>query len=102
MDQQTRQETYHQRFVREFAERKLGPSVEPFKAAVRKALTLASDSEHGQAISFVLQELRYDRWKRLGTLSEFEYLLEGTGFKLTKISHKTGNGGYRTYVSEVK
>jgi hypothetical protein len=47
----------------------------------------------GQAISYLIAEMRdYDkRWRGLGSLGDFEYLLECNGFRVVKGRNSRGN-----------
>jgi hypothetical protein len=42
----------------------------------------AGASIQGNAVSFVQDSLRYDGWKNLGYLSDFEEVLKRAGFKI--------------------
>jgi hypothetical protein len=61
---------------------------------LRGTYTLANGTTvQGQAVSFVLSEMRDygKRWRGLGSLGDFEYLLEQHGFRIVKGQNSRGN-----------
>lgn len=62
----------------------------------KKAHVRTGNLDGEEAISFLHKELRDRRWRGLGSLGDFEDMLEGMGFYIRKVYRN--NVRIRTYV----